>query len=182
MASTSTQRPPENVKDIEVTLPPGLIGNPSATPQCTDEQLFGNACPAASQVGVTTLRLWQGTEQFPIRLPVFNMVPDPGQTADFAFQVIIAPVHIVATLDTDGDYSLTTNISDISELLPLGASELSFWGVPADSVARPAARRLHRDRHRADRHGRRRLPRPSSETATRSTTTPARPAGPGSRS
>ncbi len=125
--------PAENVKDIEVTLPPGLIGNPSATPQCTDEQLFGNACPPSSQVGVTTLRLWQGTEQFPIRLPVFNMVPDPGQTADFAFQVIIAPVHVVATLNTDGDYSLKTNISDISELLPLGASELSFWGVPADS-------------------------------------------------
>ena len=80
------------------------------------------------------LRLWQGTEQFPIRLPVYNMVPDPGQTADFAFQVIIAPVHIVATLNTDGDYSLKTNISDISELLPLGASTLSFWGVPADSA------------------------------------------------
>ena len=96
------QAPAENVKDIEVTLPPGLIGNPSATPQCTDEQLFGNACPAASQVGITTLRLWQGTEQFPIRLPVYNMVPDPGQTADFAFQVIIAPVHVVATLNTDG--------------------------------------------------------------------------------
>jgi hypothetical protein len=126
------QPPAENAKDIEVTLPPGLIGNPSATPQCTDEQLFGNSCPVASQVGVTTLRLWQGTEQFPIRLPVYNMVPDPGQTADFAFQVIIAPVHIVATLNTDGDYSLRTNISDISELLPLGASELSFWGVPAD--------------------------------------------------
>ena len=128
------QAPAENVKDIEVTLPPGLIGNPSATPQCTDEQLFGNACPAASQVGITTLRLWQGTEQFPIRLPVYNMVPDPGQTADFAFQVIIAPVHVVATLNTDGDYSLTTNISDISELLPLGASTLSFWGVPADAA------------------------------------------------
>ncbi len=128
------QPPEENVKDIEVTLPPGLIGNPSATPQCTDEQLFGNACPVASQVGITTLRLWQGTEQFPIRLPVYNMVPDPGQTADFAFQVIIAPVHIVATLNTDGDYSLKTNISDISELLPLGASTLSFWGVPADSA------------------------------------------------
>ena len=73
--------PAENAKDIEVTLPPGLIGNPSATPQCTDEQLFGNACPVASQVGVTVLRLWQGTEQFPIRLPVYNMVPDPGQTS-----------------------------------------------------------------------------------------------------
>jgi hypothetical protein len=42
------------------------------------------------------------------------MVPDPGQTADFAFMVIIAPVHIVATLNTDGDYSLKTTISDIS--------------------------------------------------------------------
>ena len=72
------QPPEENVKDIEVTLPPGLIGNPSTTPQCTDEQLFGNACPVASQVGITTLRLWQGTEQFPIRLPGLQHGPGPG--------------------------------------------------------------------------------------------------------
>jgi hypothetical protein len=124
--------PVENVKDIEVTLPPGLIGNPEATPQCTEDKLFANACPAASQVGVTTLGLWNGSELFPFALPVYNMVPDPGQTANFAFLVLIAPVHIVASLNTDGDYSLTTNISDISELLPLGYSDLSFWGVPGD--------------------------------------------------
>jgi hypothetical protein len=126
--------PVENVKDIEVTLPPGLIGNPGATPQCTEEQLFGNACPDASQVGVTTLGLWNGNELFPIPLPVYNMVPDPGQTANFAFLVLIAPVHIVASLNTDGDYSLKTDISEISELLPLGYSNLSFWGVPGDSA------------------------------------------------
>lgn len=125
--------PVENVKDIEVTLPPGLIGNPTATPQCTEEQLFGNDCPGDSQVGITTLGLWNGNQLFPFRLPVYNMVPDPGQTANFAFLVLIAPVHIVASLNTDGDYSLKTDISEISELLPLGYSDLSFWGVPADS-------------------------------------------------
>jgi hypothetical protein len=129
---TDNTPPVENVKDIEVTLPPGLIGNPEATPKCKDEQLMSNSCPAASQVGITTLGLWNGSQLFPIRLPVYNMETEAGQTADFAFLVLLAPVHIVASVNTDGDYSLRTDISDVSELLPLGYSELSFWGVPAD--------------------------------------------------
>lgn len=126
--------PDGTVKDIEVTLPPGFIGNPEATPKCRDEQLLSNRCPDDSQVGLASITIFNGTEAASLTFPVFNMVPGPGETADFAFMVILAPVHVVAKLNTDGDYSLTTVISDTSELLPLIGTSLTLWGVPADEA------------------------------------------------
>src|SRR3954451_22187606 len=41
----------ENVRDIRVDLPPGLISTPQAADTCTDAQ-FPSSCPASSQVGV----------------------------------------------------------------------------------------------------------------------------------
>ncbi|HEY3492068.1 MAG TPA: hypothetical protein VGK43_03890, partial [Solirubrobacterales bacterium] len=48
------------VRDIEIELPPGVIGNPQAIPRCTAEQLGdsseNSACPFESQVGTTLVR------------------------------------------------------------------------------------------------------------------------------
>jgi hypothetical protein len=43
--------PSDQVKDLTVHLPPGLVGNPRAAPLCTPTQLNGDNCPANSQVG-----------------------------------------------------------------------------------------------------------------------------------
>jgi len=40
------------MKDVEVELPTGLVGNPQATPKCTPSQLRTSKCPLDSQVGV----------------------------------------------------------------------------------------------------------------------------------
>src|SRR6185436_17485297 len=39
------------VKDLTIGLPPGVVGDPTATPLCTVAQLNANACPADTQVG-----------------------------------------------------------------------------------------------------------------------------------
>ena len=39
------------LKDLTVHLPPGLVGNPLATPTCTEAKLKADNCPAASDVG-----------------------------------------------------------------------------------------------------------------------------------
>src|SRR3954452_15038120 len=44
--------PDDNVKDVRVDLPPGLISNPEATPKCSQSAFDGNACPANTQIGI----------------------------------------------------------------------------------------------------------------------------------
>jgi hypothetical protein len=42
----------DTVRDVELTLPPGLVGNPTATDAvCTTAQFEASSCPAASKVG-----------------------------------------------------------------------------------------------------------------------------------
>jgi hypothetical protein len=44
--------PIQQLKDVEVELPPGLGGNPQAIPQCSSRQLETLKCPPDSQIGV----------------------------------------------------------------------------------------------------------------------------------
>ena len=41
-----------NLRDLSVELPPGLIGDPNAVPQCSQVEFLTSACPPASQIGV----------------------------------------------------------------------------------------------------------------------------------
>src|SRR5215213_9028691 len=45
----------DDVRDVTVSLPAGLLGNPSAAPHCTSAQLASNSCPAASTVGTVSV-------------------------------------------------------------------------------------------------------------------------------
>jgi hypothetical protein len=42
----------QQAKDVKVTLPPGVVGNPQAIPKCSDLDFQAFACPADSQVGI----------------------------------------------------------------------------------------------------------------------------------
>ena len=43
--------PEPDLKKLVVHLPPGLIGNPLATPTCSEAELNAASCPPASDVG-----------------------------------------------------------------------------------------------------------------------------------
>src|SRR6185369_160612 len=66
-------------RDIEVVLPPGLIGNPQAVPRCSALQLGKSPeeseCPVSSQVGVSEVTLG-GANHGTFIEPVYNM-PSP---------------------------------------------------------------------------------------------------------
>ena len=122
--------PDEGPKDLEVSLPPGSIGNPQATPKCTQAQLALIACPNDTAVGTTELEL--AGVGFTGPLPVYNIVPPPGLPARFAFNLVTAIIAIDAHVRSGGDYGLTTTIHGIPQTFTLIGSNLSFWGVPAD--------------------------------------------------
>ena len=45
----------DDVRDLVIRLPKGFVGNPQAVGLCTQAQFRTDACPAASQVGTTTV-------------------------------------------------------------------------------------------------------------------------------
>jgi hypothetical protein len=72
----------DQVKDVRISLPPGLVANPSAPPQCTVEQLNTNSCPPGSDVGdVTTNVLLLGIGSSTVTGNIYNVVPQPGEPA-----------------------------------------------------------------------------------------------------
>jgi hypothetical protein len=120
-------------KDIEVALPPGLIGNPNAVPRCSQQAFLereGLNCPVYTQVG-TVKPSFYGSSTHSV-YPLFNIVPPPGQPGELGFSVAgIGHIPLFFHVRSNGDYGLTAQIENIPELGPLQGAILTLWGVPA---------------------------------------------------
>jgi hypothetical protein len=133
---------PALAKDLAFKLPPGLIGNPTAIPQCTTAQFFEtvegkeNRCPPDTAVGVAVATVHEPTLVGTVALtePVFNLEPRAGEPARFGFYVVPAnsPVFIDTAVRTGSDYGVTASVSNITQTAAFLASEVTFWGVPGD--------------------------------------------------
>jgi hypothetical protein len=102
-------------KDTEVELPPGFVGDPTNATQCTTPG-EPTSCPAASVVGFVHVAL-AGAAVLGGRAqvfntaevsPIWNLAPQPGHPAEFAFVVAHGlPFVLTAKVRSDGDYGLT---------------------------------------------------------------------------
>jgi hypothetical protein len=74
-------------KRVRVDSPAGFITNPHAIPTCTDSELEAEKCPAASQMGIEKLVIFDPLtkKDEELTLNVYNMVPPAGSPADFAY-------------------------------------------------------------------------------------------------
>lgn len=128
----------ENVKDIEVTLPPGFLGNPEATAKCSRD-VFDSVvttygiCPPASQVGIVELETLIEGQLGSLTVPLYNVEPRAGETADFGMPVSVVAVHAVASVATTSDYGLVVKFTNVSQAIPILSARMTFWGVPADA-------------------------------------------------
>jgi hypothetical protein len=120
----------QDAKTAVVKTPPGLIGDPHATPQCNIADFSALSCPVDSQVGVALVTV----EGF-IHLPaaVYNLEPFPGTAGLLGFNIPLFafPVFITQNSRTESDYGLTSTTAGVSRLLPVTGYELTLWGVPA---------------------------------------------------
>jgi hypothetical protein len=147
LSETGLTIPDEDVKDILVELPPGLIGNPTVLPECSIKQFetplesppeessyenSGASCPASTQVGIADVRLRSFHIFQDIYQDVYNLVPPPGSPAQFGINPLRIPVIFRPTVRTGSDYGLTIAAENISQFARIGGSTVSFWGVPAD--------------------------------------------------
>jgi hypothetical protein len=128
--------PYAQTQDLEVHLPPGVIGNPQGIPRCTVQQLGTSPqvseCPVDSQVGVSAVRV-TGTLNNTYIEPVYNMVPPEGGDIVARLGLIAAayPTFINVRVDPT-DYSLIASIEGVSSAAGLLEATTTLWGVPAD--------------------------------------------------
>jgi hypothetical protein len=139
--------PEEEVKDLTVNLPPGLIGDPEAVPACGREAFqrtfftsaepvpLSNGCPQASQVGVAMLSLHD--VERPETVPVYRIAATNGYPASFGMPVAGFGIILNARLRSDGDYGVAVEVSDIAASPAPWSSAVTFWGVPADPTHDP---------------------------------------------
>ncbi len=126
-------RPVEETRNIAVNLPPGLVGNPTAVPQCSRQQFDKKGCPASSQIGVapTGLGVPEGGLPTTFEFPVYNLTPPPGVPAEFAFSIFGIHAILDAGVRSDGDYGITEHVDDVPQRAVV-RSRVTLWGVPAD--------------------------------------------------
>jgi hypothetical protein len=128
----------QDAKNITIHLPTGVIGDPHATPRCTDADFSTGACSPDSQVGLASAGLsFQAPGEGGATLgnmAVYNLIPHPGQAGLLGIYVSIvnAPLYIVIDSRTESDYGLDAKITNITHILPLSYAETELWGVPAD--------------------------------------------------
>jgi len=133
-----------DIKDVNVALPPGLIGNPTAVSRCTAQQfntthaieplgavVTVNECPNGSAVGLVLVQQLEGRGNT-IPVPLYNLVPPPGMPAQLGFQVLGAPFYIDTAVRTGGDYGITALLRNTTEVQRVTAADVTVWGVPSD--------------------------------------------------
>jgi len=121
------------LRNVEVELPAGLVGNPQATVQCTRAQFDAEQCPRESIVGAVEPIASDGID--PHRL-VFNMQPAPGHPAELAFTFEGISAFLVPGIRTGSDYGITTRVANAPQRIII-SSVLTLWGVPNDPSHAP---------------------------------------------
>jgi len=127
--------PVEEAKDLDITFPPGLIGNPSAVSQCpTPVFLAGKngECSDASAVGYAEVEF--GEPGKVVLVPIYNLEPSPGTAAKLGFIVEDrAPVTIDIGLSPDSPNKVEAHATNISQALFFLRAKVIVWGHPTAS-------------------------------------------------
>ena len=117
-----------NVKDVQVDLPAGLVGNPSATLTCTRGESERKRCTGAAQVGTIVVHALEGE----IEAPLFNIAPPAGVATELGARINnFTNAFIDVKVRTGGDYGLDAASLNITGLQAIRQVTITVWGVPA---------------------------------------------------
>jgi hypothetical protein len=133
--------PVEDVRNIWVELPPGFVGAAGAAPRCALPKLvpFNPDCPPGSAVGTVDLKIYGNSAGGGPQL-LYNMMPEKGYPAEFAFKFSGNAVVTYPQLrPRGGGYGLNFTVPGASRFGINGAS-VTLFGVPSqrNGVGGPA--------------------------------------------
>jgi hypothetical protein len=140
MNQTAFQQPVALPKDLQFELPPGLLGDPDATAQCSMTNfsariLETNLCSPNNVIGVATVTVNEPLSVHVVTrtVPVFNLVPSRGEPARFGFVVLgLVPIVIDTAVRSGRDYGVIASVQNATQTAGLLSSQVSLWGVPGD--------------------------------------------------
>lgn len=124
--------PVENMKDVAIDLPTGLLGDPTATQRCAGRGLQSYTCPGGAQIGVAEV-FFRGADDTFIA-PLYNMQRRNDQeTARIAFTVPYLNIFVNVGLEVreESDYGLRAVVRDTTREQGLTMVRLTVWGDPA---------------------------------------------------
>jgi hypothetical protein len=141
---TAEGKPLALAKDLEFKLPAGLVGNPTAFPQCSTAEFLekavvegvyqSGACRQETAMGVAITTLNNKGRPQTSPEPIFNLEPEEGEPARFGFYAAVVPIILDTSVRTGEDYGITVSTHNIDQMLGLLASQAIFWGVPGNPV------------------------------------------------
>ncbi len=130
--------PAADVKDLRIFQMPGLVGDPTAVPQCTDAEFFANPpatkCPVSSRIGYAETTTNPDVAGGTTPAAVYNLTPPPGVAQKIGFYVIIVPVTVELGVNESPPYNVVASLPNTPNVVPVFRSEVTLWGVPAAKV------------------------------------------------
>ncbi len=119
-----------NLKTVQVQLPPGLLGNPTATPTCKPYEMTSFECSPASQVGRAIVMAPRVAKAIG---GVYDLVPPAGVAAQLGARFnTVGTVRIDAGVRTGSDYGIHADTVFITADEAVERVEMTLWGVPAN--------------------------------------------------
>jgi hypothetical protein len=131
------------VKDLTIGLPPGMVGDPTATPKCSVAQLNSDTCDPNTRVGEVSAAATVGGI-IPITASgfLYNLEPHAGEPARFG--IVLNPLGI-PDLDPiilqsgaqlrSSDFGLNTIINDIPNMTlapgdtTIDSQDITLYGI-----------------------------------------------------
>ena len=131
--------PDAQPRNIEVELPPGFAGNPSAVPTCSHTDFLhltdtgDPSCPNATAVGVIHAEILSPGPSAAPRA-VFNLEHPPGAAAEIGFVVVSELVTIDFYVKQSPPYNVIAKITNTPQAAKIFGSKLTIWGNPANPM------------------------------------------------
>jgi|HigsolmetaAR201D_1030396.scaffolds.fasta_scaffold02894_2 hypothetical protein len=128
------QEPSHDLKDLDLHLPAGLLGNPNAADRCQPATFEAGGCPSSSRVGeVASTALVGGLLPIAVSGPIHNLAPQGGEPARLGIELsdplgLSTPIRLQSPISVrapGGDYGLDSIVRDVP-------NEVSVLGLPTE--------------------------------------------------
>jgi hypothetical protein len=126
--------PVGDLRQIDVALPAGFVGNPLVTPRCPQRK--PEACSPNAQVGAIYPQIIGATEDFATKYSdfgrgfLYNAAPPSGYPGQFTFTYDTTRATVVPALRKD-DYGVTAISPNIPQFVRVSAAHSVLEGSPA---------------------------------------------------